>query len=73
MNVYNEVIRHYKHGHLYKIDLQFDSAASTSLRRPSGRRSSKVYILTNMKNDGMKCIRMKAHAGNQALQNCKPV
>ena len=65
-----EVIRHYKHGHLYKIDLQFDSAASIVSRRPSGRRSSKVYILTNMKNDDMKCIRMKAHAGNQSLPNC---
>ena len=68
-----EVIRHYKHGHLYKIDLQFDSAASIVSRRPSGRCSLKVYILTNMMIDGMKCIRTKAHAGNQALQNCKPL
>ena len=59
-----------KHGHLYKIDLQFDSAASIVSRPPVGRCSLKVNILTNMMNDGMKCIKMKAHAGNQALQNC---
>ena len=65
-----EVIRHYKHGHLYKIGLQFDSAASIVSRPPAGKCSLKVYILANMKNDDMKCIRMKAHAGNQELQYC---